>query len=182
MNKFLLIGIPGCGKSTLGRRVADALRLPFFDTDTMTRERLKMKKPTDWLNMAFSGLLTAEQPKIMAELAGLDGPAVIATGAEIALIPECAATMKTMGTIIHIRRKPEIVLADLKNNGRGKFVLQDENGNDTEITMEAEAVRLYAQEYSQYEALANLTLENNGTEDEGFEQLLNLLTREKKGN
>jgi len=179
MNKFLLIGIPGCGKSTLGQRVADALQLPFFDTDTMTCERLKMKGPTNWFHMVFRGWLMAEQPKIMAELAGLNGPAVIATGAETALMPECAAIMKTMGTIIHIRRNVEIVLAALKNNDKGKFVLQDENGNDTEITMEAEAVKLYAQEYSQYEALANLTLENNGTEDEGLEQLLNLLTREK---
>jgi len=179
MNKYLLIGIPGCGKTTLGRRVADALHLSFYDTDAMTCDRFKMKKPTDYFSMAFSGLLTAEQPKIMAELAGLDGPAVIAIGAETALIPECAATMKTMGTIIHIRREVEIVLADLKNNGKGKFVLLDENGNDTEITMEEETVRLYAQEYSQYEALADLTLENNGTEDECLEQLLNLLTKEK---
>jgi len=176
MNKYLLVGIPGCGKSRLGRRVADALQLPFYDTNTMTCERFKMKKPADWLHMALSGLLNAEQPKIMADLAGLDGPAVIATGAETALMPECAAIMKTMGTIIHIRREVELVLADLKNNGKGKFVLQDENGNDTEITMEGEAVRLYAQEYPQYEALANLTLENNGTEDDGLERLLNLLT------
>jgi shikimate kinase len=179
MNKVLLIGAPGCGKSTLGRRVADALQLPFYDTDVMTRDRLKMEKPTDWFSMAFCGRLTEEQPKIMRELAGLDGPAVIATGAETALIPECAAIMQTMGTIIHIRRKMEIVLTDLKNNGKGKFVLLDENGNPTKMTMEEEAIRLYAKEHPHYEALANLTLENNGTADEGLEQLLNLLTGEK---
>lgn len=31
--KIFLIGLPGCGKSTLGKQLADALHLPFIDLD-----------------------------------------------------------------------------------------------------------------------------------------------------
>ena len=41
--------------------------------------------------------------------------------------------------------------------------------------MQEEAIRLYAKECSQYEALADLSFENDGTEDEGLEKLLKLL-------
>jgi len=174
MNKSILIGIPGCGKSTLGRRVADVLHLPFFDTDTMTRARLKAYKPDDIFRMAYNGQIMAEQHNVMVELAELNGPAIIATGAEVALIPECATIMKTMGTVIHIRRDPEIVLADIRKSGKRDLILQGEN-NGTEITVQEETVMMFAQECCQYDTLADLTLENNGSEDKGLEQLINLL-------
>jgi len=33
MKKFFLLGMPGCGKTTLGKQLADHLRLPFIDLD-----------------------------------------------------------------------------------------------------------------------------------------------------
>lgn len=32
--KIFLVGLPGCGKSTLGKQLAEKLTLPFFDLDT----------------------------------------------------------------------------------------------------------------------------------------------------
>jgi len=48
MHKYILIGIPYCGKSTPGRLTADKMKLPFFDTDAMTRGRLKPKSAAAW--------------------------------------------------------------------------------------------------------------------------------------
>ena len=31
--KIFLIGLPGCGKSTLGKQLAEALNVPFVDLD-----------------------------------------------------------------------------------------------------------------------------------------------------
>ncbi len=35
-----LIGLPGCGKSTVGRQLARRLQLPFFDSDQVIEQRL----------------------------------------------------------------------------------------------------------------------------------------------
>jgi len=171
VSKYILIGIPNSGKSTLGRRAAGKLRLPFYDTDTMVCDRVS--DPLDLFRMSLNGQFLEEQKKIICELAKLEGGAVISTGAEVALIPECAALMKDIGTVIHIQRKPDILLEEYKKSGKRGMVMKEEGGN--EIDMQEEAIKLYAQECSQYEALADLSFENDGTEDEGLEKLLILL-------
>ena len=173
MKKYILIGIPYSGKSTLGRRLAEKLQLLFFDTDAMVRERENIKSIRDFVRITFSGQFMTAQREVMIELARLEGPAVISTGAEVALMPECASLMKVMGTVIHIQRKPEIILEELKGSKRAGFVKVNPDGTETD--MNSHTVKLYAEEISQYEAAAHLTLENNGTEDEGLENLITLL-------
>ena len=171
MKKYFLIGIPNSGKSTLGRRAAEKLRIPFFDTDAMVCDRVN--NPLDLFKMAINGQFLAEQLKIVSKLVKLDGKAIIATGAEAALATECAAIMKASGTVINIKRKPDILLEEFKKSGKCGMIVKEENGE--EINMQEEAIRLYAKECSQYEALADLSFENDGTEDEGLEKLLKLI-------
>jgi shikimate kinase len=174
VNKYILTGIPGCGKSTLGRRAAKILRLPFYDTDTMVRDALNYKNPLDFFRSAMSGRFLTEQYKAVTKLAKLAYPALIATGAEVALRPECVKLMRMMGTIIHIQRKSELLLAGLPDDDENLFVLYNLK-KGTEINMQNETVKLYAKEYHQYEAVADITMENNGSEDEGVEKLLTLI-------
>ena len=35
MKNLVLIGLSGCGKSTMGKRLARTLRMPLLDTDAM---------------------------------------------------------------------------------------------------------------------------------------------------
>lgn len=39
MGPIFLVGYMGCGKSTLGRKLARRLSVPFFDTDSVVEER-----------------------------------------------------------------------------------------------------------------------------------------------
>ena len=170
MEKYILIGIPNCGKSTLGKRAAEALRMPFFDTDLLAVEKMNLVHPAEIFRFAFNGRFLTEQYKVMVDLAARKGTAIIATGAEIALMPECADLMKKMGTIIHIKRKPSILLDDYKNSGKRGIVMRQEKRNgdeesEIEIDMQEENIKIYAKEITRYEALANLTLENNGSAD-----------------
>jgi shikimate kinase len=171
MKKYFLIGIPNSGKSTLGRRAAEKLRIPFYDTDLIICE--KLDNPLDLFRITFNGQFAAEQIKIISKLAKLNGKALIATGAEAALSPECASLMKDSGTVINIKRKPDILLEEYKKSGKRGMIMKEENGK--EINMQEEAIRLYAKECSQYEALADLSFENDGTEDEALEKLLKLM-------
>ena len=173
MSKYILIGIPRCGKSTLGQRAANILQLPFYDTDLMAIEQLGISNPLDQFRANFNGSFMTAQLKAVYELAELDSDAIIAAGAEVALMPGSDVKFRRMGTVIHIRRKLENILADIANDGH-QLVMRDMN-DGTEIVMQEQAVKLYAQELPQYEALANLTLDNDGTEDEGLENLIALI-------
>ena len=180
MEKYILIGIPNCGKSTLGKRSAETLRMPFFDTDLLAVEKMNLEHPAEIFRFAFNGRFLTEQYNVMIDLAAHKGTAIIATGAEIALMPECADLIKKMGTIIHIKRKPSILLNDYKNSGKRGIVMRQEKRNgdeesEIEIDMQEENIKIYAKEITRYEALANLTLENNGSEDEGLERLIELI-------
>jgi len=42
---IVLIGLRGCGKSTLGKQLADALGRPFLDLDTLVSKRMGMDGP-----------------------------------------------------------------------------------------------------------------------------------------
>ena len=173
MEKIILIGIPNCGKTTLGRRVADKLQLPFFDTDEMVTEKLKPSQTYRLFCSSFNRQFIIEQYNAVKKLAEHSGPAIISTGAEAALQPDCSEILRKLGKIILIQRNPEILLADLLKNPRGPVLREINRG--TEINMQAEAVKLYEKEYSKYEALADLTFENNGSEDEGVDGLVALV-------
>ena len=172
MNKIVLIGAPNCGKSTLGRRTADIMHLPFFDTDLLAKDKLGIENPVDLFRFALNGRFLTAQYEVVDELAEMAGPAIIATGAEVALMPECKALLRNMGTIIHVQRNPEITLAAIKNK---KGLVLHNVTDGTKVNMEEEALRLYQQEYHHYEALADLTLENHGSEDEGVSKLAALI-------
>ena len=173
-NKYILIGIPNCGKSTLGRRAADALGWPFYDTDLMACEKLGIRNALDQFRAAFNGSIMTAQRAAVIELAGLNSAAVIATGAEVALMPGCATQLRRMGAIIHIRREQEHILSNMANDGEPRLVLRN-NTDGTEVVMREEAVKLYARELSQYEVLADWTLDNNESEDAGLEKLIALI-------
>jgi len=174
MGKYFLIGIPNCGKSTLGRLTAAIMKLPFFDTDDMARKKLKLESALDFLRSALNSQFINAQRASINELAELDGDAIIATGAEVALIQECARRMHAVGTIIHIKRNPENALENPKNNGKRRLVFCDVT-EGTEIDTHKMAVELYMKEYSQYEVIADLSMDNNGSEDEGMQKLVMLI-------
>jgi shikimate kinase len=177
MKKYILIGIPDCGKTTLGSKVAKKLNMPFFDTDKMTYAKLNPKNPMDLFRSGLNGQFLEAQSQVVLELANMKKSAIIATGAEVALSSKNAKAMKNMGTIIYIKRDPNIVLAGLQRKGSNIVLINQASGKKIDIPQET--VNLYTQECAQYEALADLTLENDGSVKEGVEKLIELITAAK---
>ena len=171
MKKLILIGIPNAGKSTLGRRASEALKMSFYDMDDIIIENLKLERLADFTRIIFNGQFIKEQIKIMCDLFKIKKPEIISTGAETALIHECAVLMKSMGIIIHIKRDPVITLTGMREKKCG--IVMEINGE--RVDTQKGLIEEYAKEISAYETLADLTLENNGSEDEGLEKLLKML-------
>jgi shikimate kinase len=67
----------------------------------MAIEKIKHVSHADIFRSAFRERFLKEQQNSMIKLCKLKQPAIIATGAEVALMPECAELMQKMGTVIH---------------------------------------------------------------------------------
>jgi uncharacterized protein YajQ (UPF0234 family) len=109
----------------------------------------------------------------LAEFAELDGPAIVEVWPESVLHPSDVMIMKKIGKIIYIKRETKAAIADAMKK-KGMMVMRDMNtGKKTDIR--PEGIRLYAKEIHHFEALANLTLDNNGSANEGIEKLVAMI-------
>jgi shikimate kinase len=125
--------------------------------------------PVNPFSLRVTSHVETEQRKIVVELAQSAETAIVATGAEVALVPECVVAMRKSGVIIHIKRNKEIIMKDIENSQGGLFLENMSTGK--KINMRGWAVELYAKEQASYEALADITVINDGTVDDGAEKL-----------
>jgi shikimate kinase len=73
-----LIGLMGAGKTTIGRQLAKALTVPFYDSDKAIEERTGVDIPTIFEFEGEQGFRDREQ-KMLEQLTQMDG-IVLATG------------------------------------------------------------------------------------------------------
>ena len=78
MRNIILIGMPGCGKTTVGRALAEALGRPFFDADEMLERRVGCSC-AELLLRAGEEAFRREETAVLAELGKRSG-CIIATG------------------------------------------------------------------------------------------------------
>ena len=176
MNNYILIGIPDCGKSTLGRRAAEVLGMNFCDTDDLAEERASAKRRLLPMSMASAALLAEEENNVTEELLKTAKLSIIATGAEVPLSARNISILKKLGTVIYIKRDPDIIIADIRENKLHSLILENMNSHKT-INIRECAVTQYAECRSDYEAVADISLDNNGSEEAGLEQLVTIIRK-----
>ena len=74
---IVLIGMPGCGKTTIGRILAQELDVPFVDTDNLIREAEGMPLDKIQREKGMEYFLKAEEQALFSLD---DTPKVVATG------------------------------------------------------------------------------------------------------
>ncbi|WP_259473074.1 shikimate kinase [Clostridium estertheticum] len=110
MKSIVLIGMPGCGKSTIGEMIAEKIAMIFIDVDVYIRESTKRTIIELFENGedAFRDI----EAKATAELSEKN-PAVIATGGGVIKRYENIINLKKTGIIIYINRPIENIVADI---------------------------------------------------------------------
>ena len=115
MKNIVLIGMPGCGKSTFGKRLARRLGRKFYDADDVLEER-EQRTIKDFFAESEDAFRTAET-RTLAYLAELEN-AVIATGGGAVKRAENMELMKRNGVVIFLDRKPEQILGNIEGDAR----------------------------------------------------------------
>lgn len=88
---LLLIGSPGAGKSTIGRRVAERLKVDFSDTDHLVEEVAGMPISDIFVDLGEDEFRRLEAEAVARALAECDG--VVALGGGAVLRPETQAAL-----------------------------------------------------------------------------------------
>ena len=104
----ILVGLPGAGKSTVGRLLAARLGRPFMDLDAELERRAGATVPALFEREGETGFRRREA-ELSQELATAV-PAVLAPGGGWLLNPG-AAPLRATGRIIYLRTAPEAALA-----------------------------------------------------------------------
>jgi shikimate kinase len=104
----VLIGMMGAGKSTIGRRMAARLRLPFTDADTEIEAAAGMSIP-DIFETHGEPHFRDGEARVIARLLE-SGPAVIATGGGAFMREETRGRIRDKAVSIWLKANAEIIM------------------------------------------------------------------------
>ena len=145
MGNIVLIGMPGTGKSLIGKLLAELTGKTLQDTDAKIEEEAKMTIPEIFEKEGESGFRDRESA--ICKKLGKERNLIIATGGGAILRPENVDALRQNGTLVHITRS----IDKLPTRGRplSKSI-------ETLKKMEAQRMPLY-------KAAADITFRNNYT-------------------
>ncbi len=113
---IVLIGLPGSGKSTVGRQLARRLGLPFRDSDHEIEQRIGCSISDFFAREGEAAFRDIEQA-MLGELAQ-GGPCVLATGGGAVLRPDNRAQLRQAGQVVYLRSTPEELYRRLRHDTR----------------------------------------------------------------
>src|SRR5262245_55604193 len=105
MGNIFLVGMMGAGKTTVGKVLAQRLRMEFVDTDKVLVERTGVPVATIFEIEGEEGFRRRESAVLAEAARGID--CVIATGGGAVLAPENRAVMRAAGTVVYLRARLE---------------------------------------------------------------------------
>ena len=145
MGNIVLIGMPGTGKSIIGKLLAELTGKTLQDTDAKIEEEAEMTIPEIFEKEGEAGFRDRESA--ICKKLGKERNLIIATGGGAILRPENVAALRQNGTLVHITRS----IDKLPTRGRP-------------LSKNIEALKkMEAQRMPLYKAAADITFRNNYT-------------------
>jgi shikimate kinase len=151
---LFLVGLPGAGKSTLGRQLARRLNKHFVDADTELENRLGVSIPTIFEIEGEAGFRDREEVTL-AELTQLVD-VVLSTGGGAVLRPANRARLKENGTVVYLHADPNILWERVRHS-RNRPLLQT---GDPRIRL----ATLYGERDALYREVADHVIESDRDE------------------
>jgi len=155
-NNIILIGMPGCGKTTLARAAGEALGLAWYDCDALIEEKAGMSIAEVFATWGESAFRTME------------------TAALIALCKREHCVIATGGGCVTREENYDI----LHESGKVLWLLRDLDKLPTEgrpISATKDLSTLYAEREALYRRFADARVDNNGTIEETIRRIQNAI-------
>lgn len=115
---LVLIGMPGCGKSTVGKALAEALGRPFFDSDAELERKIGVSIP-DFFALHGENAFRELEADVLRALGARSG-CVIATGGGCVLREENYASLHRNGRLILLERPTEALAVEGRPLSQGR--------------------------------------------------------------
>lgn len=111
MKNIVLIGMPGCGKTTFGRALAERLHRPFIDADAYLEEK-EGRTIQSFFAESEKAFRDAEE-RTVEDLSARQG-LIIATGGGVVKRQSNVVKLHASGLIIFIDRRAEDIVTDVE--------------------------------------------------------------------
>ena len=147
---IVLVGMMGVGKSSVGRRLAARLSIPFVDADSEIEDAAKMTIPEIFARHGEAYFRSGEA-RVLARLLE-SGPQVLATGGGAFMNEETRALIKLKGVSVWLHADFDVLLRRTSKRRSDRPLLQTEDPGETLRALLAERERTYA--------LADLTVQS----------------------
>lgn len=157
---IILIGMPGCGKSTVGVLLAKTLLYDFVDTDLVIQNKYGMSLCDIIDKYGIDGFKSIEN-EVLASLRCENS--VIATGGSAVYGEDAMRNLKANGKAVYLKLSPEEIEKRIDNIATRGIVM----GKGSSIS------ELYLERAPLYERYADITAECSGL---GIEDCVTMIT------
>ena len=160
---IVLVGMPGCGKSTVGKILAEKLGRKFLDADTEF-EKMHGLTPAKAINTLGEDTFRNMETETLGSLCKESGKVIACGGGAVTRV-ENYPLLRQNGTVIYLKRE----LSRLATNSRP-------------LSQKRNVEELYRERKEAYESFSHLTVESTEEPQKTAEQMLAALgyTEEKK--
>ncbi len=158
---IILIGMPSCGKSTIGVILAKTIGYSFTDTDLIIQDKYK-KLLIDIINEKGMEKFLSIENDILCDL-DIENT-VIATGGSAIYSQEGINNLKRNGKIVYLKHRFEVIKSRLTNiSTRGVIMRENQS-----------LQQLFEERIPLYEKYADITIEADGlTLEQTVEAIMN---------
>ncbi len=157
LQNIVLIGMPGCGKSTLARLLGERLNRPVVELDRLIEETAGIPIPEIFAAQGESGFRALETQALRE--AGKRSGAILSTGGGCVTRPENYPLLHQNGRIVWLRRDVSL----LPTAGRP-------------LSQARSPEVIYRERRPLYERFADRTVDNDGPIEKTLEQILEVIS------
>lgn len=163
---IVLVGLMGAGKSTIGKRLATRLNLPFVDADTEIEKAADLTIPEIFARHG-EAYFRAGEVRVVARILE-SGPQILATGGGAYMNPETRARIAERGISVWLKADLDVLMKRVRRRTDRPLLKTDDP--------EAVLRRLMDERYPVYAEASVTVMSREAAHDEIVDDVLRALT------